>query len=68
MNQDQRLKKDYKCIQSILYTSSSIKSQAALRAEKIIIFETRPVAIYRADSWTLNKDFAEWLPILIENF
>ena len=34
-------------------------------AEKIKICKTliRPVAIYRAESWTLNKDISKWLAI-----
>jgi hypothetical protein len=42
---------------------SLLKSKSILRAEKIKICKTitRPVAIYRAESWTLNKDIGKWL-------
>jgi hypothetical protein len=42
-----------------------LKSQSALRAKKkkIKIYQTliRAVTPYRTESWTLNKDIAEWL-------
>ena len=40
-----------------------LKSQSALRAEKIKIYKTliRPVATYEAEFWTLNKDIAKRL-------
>ena len=35
------------------------------RAEKIKIHNTliKPVAIYRIESWTMNKDIVKWLAI-----
>jgi len=43
-----------------------IKSQSVFRAEKIKIYKTliRPVATYRAESWTLHKDIAKQLAAL----
>ena len=40
-----------------------LKSHKVLRAEKIKIYMTLkiPVVIYKAESWTWNKDIANWL-------
>jgi hypothetical protein len=49
--------------------SSSNKGQSIFRAEKIKIYKTliRPVATYRAESWTLHKDIAKQLAALKKN-
>jgi len=46
-----------------------IKGQSVFRAEKIKIYKTllRPVATYRAESWTLLKDIDKQLDTFKEN-
>ena len=40
-----------------------LQGQSVLRGKEIKICKTliRPLATYRAESWTLNKDIAKWL-------
>jgi hypothetical protein len=46
-----------------------LKSQSVQRAEEVEICKTltKPVAKFRAESWTLNKDIAKWLAAFERN-